>query len=271
MNLKEAMHARRLVLLASVLLVISLLLLAAPRGFAGDKPSFKALVFSKTAGFRHDAIPEAIAAFRKLGAENNFASDFTEDAGAFNDANLDKYDVVVFLLTTGEVLDPSQRSAFERFIRKGRGYAGIHSASDTGYEWPFYGELVGAYFKHHPQIQSARIRVEDSAHPSTSFLPGVWERTDEWYGFRTNPREKVHVLMTLDESTYRGGEMGGDHPIAWCREFSGGRSWYTALGHTKESYTEPLFLQHMLGGLQWAAGIPLQQTQASATQRCNQH
>jgi type 1 glutamine amidotransferase len=246
-------------------------LLAAPRGFPGDKPSFKALVFSKTAGFRHDAIPEAIAAFRKLGAENNFASDFTEDAGAFNDANLDKYDVVVFLLTTGEVLDPSQRSAFERFIRKGRGYAGIHSASDTGYEWPFYGELVGAYFKHHPQIQSARIRVEDSAHPSTSFLPGVWERTDEWYGFRTNPREKVHVLMTLDESTYRGGEMGADHPIAWCREFSGGRSWYTALGHTKESYTEPLFLQHMLGGLQWAAGIPLQQTQASATQRCNQH
>jgi type 1 glutamine amidotransferase len=263
MELKRSVHAKHLVMLASILLV-SLSLLVAPSGFASEKPLFKVLVFTKTAGFRHDAIPDAVAAFRKMGAEGNFVADFTEDAGAFNDANLDKYDVVVFLLTTGDVLDPSQQAAFERFIRKGRGYAGIHSASDTEYEWPFYGELVGAYFKNHPHIQTAHIRVEDPAHPSTSSLPNVWKRTDEWYGFRTNPREKAHILMTLDESTYRGGEMGGDHPIAWCREFAGGRSWYTAGGHTKESYTEPLFMRHIMGGLQWAAGI-----QSKA--RCPQH
>ena len=254
MNLNRPMHANNLVALARLLLAISLSLLMMSNVSAQEKPLFKALVFTKTAGFRHDAIPDAIAAFRKLGAENNFTTDFTEDAGAFSDANLDKYDVVAFLLTTGNVLDPSQQAAFERFIRKGRGYAGIHSASDTEYEWPFYGELVGAYFKNHPQIQKALVRIEDSSHPSTSFLPGKWERTDEWYGFRTNPREKAHILMTLDESTYRGGEMGNDHPIAWCRTFAGGRSWYTAGGHTKESYVEPLFLRHVLAGLQWAAG-----------------
>jgi type 1 glutamine amidotransferase len=132
---------------------------------------------------------------------------------------------------------------------------GAHSASDTGYDWPFYGELAGTYFAGHPEIQPATVHVEDRAHPATSDLPEVWPRTDEWYNFRANPRGSVHVLATVDEGTYSGGSMGADHPIAWCREFAGGRAFYTAGGHTRESYAEPLFLAHLTGAIRWAAGL----------------
>ncbi len=241
--------------LLRVFLMFSLFFSLAPNGTAKEKPSFKVLAFTKTAAFYHDSIPDAVAAIRKLGAENHFAVDVTNDARAFNDSNLAKYDAVVFLLTTGDVLNDTQQAAFKRYISKGHGYVGIHSASDTEHDWPWYGQLVGAYFKNHPAVQKATIRVEDDSHPSTSFLPKTWERTDEWYNFKSNPRENAHVLLTLDESTYQGGEMGADHPFAWYKRFSGGRSWYTAGGHTKESYSEPLFLQHILGGIQWAAGV----------------
>lgn len=212
------------------------------------------LVFSKTAGFRHDSIPDAIAVIKELGARNNFMVDATEDAGAFTDANLTQYDAVVFLMTTGDILNSAQQAAFERYIRAGNGYAGVHSASDTEYDWPWYGQLVGAYFRSHPAIQRATINVEDRDHASTKGLPEQWERNDEWYNFRSNPREQVNVLASLDESTYSGGDMG-DHPIAWYHEFDGGRAWYTGGGHTKESYREPLFQQHILGGIHYAAGI----------------
>jgi cytochrome c len=210
------------------------------------------LLFSKTAGFRHDSIPDAIAAIEALGAQHGFAVDATEDAAAFSDEGLAGYRAVVFLMTTGDVLDEAQQAAFERYIRAGNGYAGVHSASDTEYHWPWYGELVGAYFSSHPAIQQARIQIEDGAHPSTAGLPSPWTRTDEWYSFRTNPRAQVHVLATLDESSYQGGTMGADHPIAWYHDYDGGRAWYTAGGHTSASYAEPEFLQHLLGGLRYA-------------------
>jgi cytochrome c len=162
---------------------------------------------------------------------------------------------VVFLSTTGDILNATQKAAFERYIRSGGGFVGIHSASDTEYQWGWYGRLVGAYFASHPQIQQATIHIEDPAHPSTKDLPTVWQRTDEWYNFRSNPRGKVHVLATLDEATYSGGKMGADHPIAWCQAIDGGRSWYTAMGHTVESYAEPLFRLHLLGGIESAAGV----------------
>jgi type 1 glutamine amidotransferase len=238
-----------------IFILLAMLISFASNGVAMEKPSFKVLVFTKTAAFVHDSIPDAVAEIRKLAAENNFVADVTDDAEAFTDSNLAKYNAVVFLLTTGDVLNDSQQAAFKRYISAGRGYVGIHSASDTEHDWPWYGRLVGAYFKNHPEIQKATIRVEDPTHPSTSFLPKFWERTDEWYNFKSNPRDKVHVLLNLDESTYQGGEMGTDHPIAWCSRFSGGRSWYTGIGHTKESYSEPLVMQHILGGIQWAAGI----------------
>jgi cytochrome c len=219
-----------------------------------DGAMFSALVFSKTTGFRHDSIPNGIAAISDLGAANGFAVDATEDSSLFTDDILGRYQVVIFLCTSGTVLEADQKAAFERFIQNGNGYVGIHSAADTEYNWPFYGQLMGAYFRSHPEIQSASIQIEDVDHPSTSSLPNPWARTDEWYNFQTNPRGTVHVLMTMDESSYSGGDMG-DHPIAWCHDVDGGgRSWYTALGHTWESYDEPLFRRHLLGGIMTAAG-----------------
>jgi len=215
---------------------------------------YRVLAFTKTAEYRHDSIPDAVAALRALGAEHGFAVDHSEDATMFDDATLAPYRAVLFLLTTGDVLIGGQQAAFERYIRAGGGYVGVHAACDTEYEWPWYGQLVGAYFQHHPEIQAATVYVEDRAHPSTAGLPERWERTDEWYDFRANPRGQVNVLARLDETTYNGGGMGEDHPIAWWHDFEGGRAWYTAGGHTAESYREPLFLQHLLGGIHYAVG-----------------
>ena len=216
---------------------------------------FAALIFSKTSGFRHDSIPQGIAAIEALGAEHGFAVETTEDAAGFTDAALARYRVIEFLNTTGDILDAGQKAAFERYIRSGGGFVGVHSASDTDYRWPWYGRLVGAYFASHPAIQRATIRIENASHQSMQGLPVTWERTDEWYNFRDNPRSAVRVLATLDESTYSGGTMGTDHPIAWCQRIDGGRSWYTAMGHTAESYAEPLFRLHLLGGIESAAGV----------------
>jgi type 1 glutamine amidotransferase len=216
---------------------------------------FDVLVFSKTAAFRHDSIPTAIQAIRQLGAANNFTVTATEDVATFNDGNLARYEAVVFLMTTGDVLDATQQAAFERYIGAGGGYVGIHSAADTEYDWPWYGGLVGAYFQSHPNIQQATINVADRAFPATAGLPQRWVRTDEWYNFRTNPRGNVHVLMTLDEKTYTGGTMGFDHPLAWCQQYSGGRSFYTEIGHTAATYSETAARQHILGGIEWAAGV----------------
>ncbi len=233
--------------------VLALLLLAEPEGTERDR---RILVFSKTGGFRHASIPDGIAAVQRLGSQNGFAVDASEDSSFFDDAHLARFDAVVFLCTTGDILDDSQKAAFQRFIEGGRGFVGVHSASDTEYGWPWYGALVGAYFKNHPALAPATIQVIDPVHPSTRGLPPRWSRADEWYNFATNPRPRAHVLATLDEGTYTGGEMGSDHPIVWCQFYDGGRSWYTALGHTSESYAEPLFLQHLLGGIQFAAGYP---------------
>ena len=215
----------------------------------------RVLVFSRTAGFRHDSIADGIAAIRQLGQQNGFAVDATESPANFTDANLAQYRAVIFLSTTGDVLDAAQQAAFERYVRKGNGYAGVHAASDTEYDWPWYGGLVGAWFQNHPAIQAATIRIEDASHPSTEGLPASWRRTDEWYNFRRNPRGRVKVLATLDESTYSGGGMGADHPICWCQQYDGGRAWYTAGGHTRESFGEPLFRNHLLGGILFAAGL----------------
>ena len=226
---------------------------AAPQQPA-KKPTFNVLVFSKTTGFRHDSIPAGIEAITQLGVQNRFAVTATEDATRFNDRELGRFAAVIFLNTTGDVLNPDQQAAFERYIGAGGGYVGIHSAADTEYEWPFYGGLVGAYFQSHPAIQRATVKVADRVHPSSAMLPDRWNRTDEWYDYRANPRGKVHVLATLDGTTYEGDAMGADHPTAWCQDYEGGRSWYTGGGHTQDSYGEPLFRAHMVGGIRWAAG-----------------
>ena len=223
------------------------------RPVEGAADAARVLVFTRTAGYRHGSIPHGVAALRQLGAEHGFGVDTTESAGPFTDAGLAPYAAVVFLNTTGDVLDAPAEAAFERYVRAGGGYAGVHAASDTEPAWPFYSVLVGAYFDSHPEVQPAVLDVVDRAHPSTRELPARWARTDEWYTFRAPPRA-VRVLATLDESSYEGGTMGR-HPIAWCHERLGGRAWYTGMGHTAESYAEPLFRAHLAGGVLWAAGL----------------
>jgi type 1 glutamine amidotransferase len=242
---------------------------AAANGAGSGHSRFRALVFSKTAAFRHDSIPAGVEAIRQLGARNHFAVDATEDAAAFTDANLARYDVVVWLSTTGDVLDDTQQAAFERYIRAGGGYAGIHAASDTEYDWPWYGGLVGAYFRDHPgsvnaQFQEATVKVLGRDTAATRPLPRRWVREEEWYNFRTNPRDTVRVLAEVDERTYDprgysvpGGSpgMGRHHPISWCQPYDGGRAFYTAMGHKAEYYSDPLLLAHLLGGIRMAAGV----------------
>ncbi|MES2920871.1 MAG: ThuA domain-containing protein [Verrucomicrobiota bacterium] len=212
------------------------------------------LLFTKTGGFRHDSIPAGITAIQQLGTAHHFTVVQTEDAAQFTAASLATYDAVIFLHSTGELLNAAQQTAFEQYIQSGGGFVGIHAAADAEYSWPWYGQLVGAYFANHPATQPATVLMLDRSHPSTKNSPQRWARTDEWYNFQTNPRGNVHVLATLDETTYSGGTMGHDHPIAWCQNFDGGRSWYSALGHTTESFAEPDFLAHLLGGIEWAAG-----------------
>lgn len=213
------------------------------------------LIFSKTAGYRHASIPDGVAAIRAIGAEHGLRVEHSEDAAVFSEANLAAYKAVIFLNTSGDVLDDGQQAAFEGFIRAGGGFVGVHGASDTEYNWPWYGGLLGAYFADHPAIQDAALDVVDGAHPATLGLPARWERRDEWYNFRSQPPATARVLITLDETSYQGGTMGETHPISWAHEYDGGRSWYTGLGHTSESYAEPLFRAHLAGGILWAAGL----------------
>jgi len=220
----------------------------------GNSPDFTVLVFTKTAAFRHASIPDGIKAIQFLADQHHFQAEASEDAAIFTDENLARYRGVIFLNTSGDILNQEQQAAFERFIRKGGGFIGIHSATDTEYKWPWYGQLVGAYFKNHPPIQTATVKVVDSTHISTKTLPAEWVRTDEWYNFQEDPSARVNVLIKIDETTYSGGSMGENHPISWYHEYEGGRAWYTAMGHTKETYGDPLFLDHLWGGIRWATG-----------------
>jgi type 1 glutamine amidotransferase len=215
--------------------------------------SFSVLLFTKTAAFRHSSIPDGIAAITALGHLHNFDLLASEDAALFTDEQLALHQVVIFLNTTGDILDEEQQAALERFIQNGGGFVGIHSASDTEYDWPWYGQLVGAYFADHPPVQSATVQVLEANHPSTQPLPKRWTRSDEWYNFQSAPAPAVTILAEVDESTYEGGTMGSPHPLVWAHEFDGGRAWYTAMGHTSESYTDSLFRQHLWGGILWAA------------------
>src|SRR5437667_475017 len=238
-------------------LLVSLALLASvsiPVAVHAQEP--RVLVFSKTAGYRHNSIANGIAALRKLGQENGFAVDATEDAGAFTHKNLARYRAVVFLSTTGDVLDAAQQDDFERYIQAGGGYVGVHSATDTEYDWPWYGRLAGAYFNGHPNnpnVRKGSYRTLDTTHVSTKGMPLRFEREDEFYNFKSiDPT--IHVLVEVDETSYEGGTNGAHHPMSWYHDFAGGRAWYTNMGHTDATDTEPLFLQALLGGLRYAMG-----------------
>lgn len=222
-----------------------------------SKEPIRILVFTKTAGFRHASIPDGIAALRKIAQENGYLMDTTENAEQFNEENLKKYAAVVFLSTTGDVLNEAQQADFERYIQAGGGYVGIHAAADTEYDWPWYGKLVGGYFNGHPStpsnVQRGQIFVIDRTHPSTQHLRDTIERTDEWYDYR-NMYPGVKILMRINEKSYVGSRMKNNHAICWYHEYDGGRAWYTAGGHTSESFYEPDFIAHLAGGLRYAIG-----------------
>lgn len=208
----------------------------------------KVLVFSKTAGYHHASIPDGIAAIEKIGASNNFSVDTTTDASLFTLQNLSKYKALIFVSTTGDLFDETQQQALQDYVEKGGGIIGIHAATDAEYNWPWYGLAMGAYFESHPKQQQAKLKVVDNSHPATKGLPAEWTRFDEWYNFK-NLNPDVHVLLQLDETSYEGGKNGSNHPAAWWHDVGKGRIFYTMLGHTKESYSEPLFLQHLTGGI----------------------
>jgi type 1 glutamine amidotransferase len=213
----------------------------------------RVLVFSRTAAFRHQSIPSGIAAVRVLGERHGFTVEATEDPAVFTDAGLAPFQAVVFMSTTGDVLDDTQQAAFERFVRGGGGYVGVHSASDTEYDWEWYGRLVGAYFQRHPPgTPEGTVRIVNANHISTRCVPTDWTRVDEWYDYRAQPAANITILANLDESTYQGGQMGASHPIAWYHAFDGGKAWYTGMGHTNATFSEPAFLDHLAGGILWA-------------------
>jgi cytochrome c len=227
---------------------------APPQATGGADPArIRVLVFTRTAAFRHRSISDGVAAIRRLGRDHGFAVDDSADPARIGQG-LAGYRAVVFLSTTGDLLDPGQQAALRRYLQGGGGWVGVHAAADAEYDWPWYGGLVGAWFRRHPAVQPATVRPAPDAAALAGRLPARWERGDEWYDFRANPRGRVRVLATVDESTYTGGGMGTDHPVAWCQEYDGGRSWYSAMGHTGESFREPRFLDHLLAGIRYATG-----------------
>lgn len=221
--------------------------------FARPRP--KLLVFCKTAGFHHKSIADGIVAIKKLGAENKFEVDTTTDAQKINSENLKQYSAILFLSTTGDVLNDKQEEAFKKYIEAGGGFMGIHAATDCEYNWPWYGNLVGAYFGGHPAQQVATLNIVDQNNISTRHLPNPWIRKDEWYSFKWMATG-LHVLITIDEKSYNLGKLKpmGYHPMAWYHDYDGGRAFYTELGHTEESYADPLYLKHILGGIEYAMG-----------------
>ncbi|MFY1670036.1 ThuA domain-containing protein [Plantactinospora sp. WMMB334] len=258
------MRRHRTTLLA-LLAIVTLLLGTAPVP-ASAAPRFRVLVFSKTTNYYHDSIPAGIAAIERLGAAHDFEVEATTDAGAFTDANLGRFDALVFNNTnstpeSGDLLDAPQRAALQTFVRAGGGWVGLHAASASERDWDWYAGLVGTIFDVHPDFSSTggtypgRIKVLDGAHPSTKDLPELWERGEEWYNWRTNPTGRVHTLAQIKvRDGIPGLDEGHDHAYSWCQDYDGGRSWFTAGGHAGSAFAEPAFLAHLRGGIEWAAG-----------------
>jgi cytochrome c len=245
--------------LFSIFLLLNILVSCTNEGQVSEEEwvrNPKVLVFSKVNGYKHASIPAGFDAIRKMGMGNNFRVDTTTNADVFTDKNLRNYRAVIFNNTNGNILSPEHKAAFERYIQSGGGFVGIHSAAATEYEWPWYGKLVGAFFDNHPVnpgTRKATVEVVDTLHISTIGLPKRWERNDEWYNYRSFYPE-IKVLINLDENTYEGGNHGSKHPIAWFHEFDGGRAFYTGGGHESDNFSEPEFLQHLLGGVKYAMG-----------------
>lgn len=243
------------------LILMIMMMCSASQSSASDR-QFRVLLFTKTVEWHHKSQIEGVSAMRELAEKHYFDLDWHEDASHFSDDSLAQYDAVVFLSTTGDVLNEQQQASLKRFVQSGKGFVGIHSASDTEKNWPWYTRLIGRTFKIHPLIQTAKLTVLQRNFPGLERMPDNLLWTDEWYDFGPEHVEGLKYLLTVDESTYdtksdwgamKGDGMGGFHPVAWYHEFDGGRSFYTALGHLPAVYKNELFLDHVYGGVYWAA------------------
>lgn len=244
-----------------ITLLITAFVLTVPFASAQDA-QFNALLFTKTQGWHHESINEGVDTIREIARRNMFSVNWQEMTGVFTDQGLENYDVIIFLNTTGDVLNDEQQAAMERFIKSGKGFVGIHAAADTEYDWEWYTKLVGRMFRTHPKIEAAKITILDNTFPGLERYPKSRWWTDEWYEFHEETVEGLNYLITVDEDTYdvtddwgrgRSHGMGDFHPVAWYHEFDGGRSFYTNMGHMPENYEDELFLEHIFGGILWAA------------------
>ncbi|MGJ8691869.1 MAG: ThuA domain-containing protein [Thalassotalea sp.] len=223
---------------------------------------FKALVFTKTSGWHHESINSGVTALQKMANDHYFDLQWQTNADRINDKQLKKFDVVIFLSTTGDILNEAQQAALEKFIQSGKGFVGIHSAADTEHGWPWYQKLVGRTFITHPKIQTAKLKVENRNFPGIAFMPDEYLWTDEWYQFSDEHIDGLQYLLSVDEDTYDAkvdkknknfNGMGNFHPVAWYHNYDGGRSFYTGLGHLDAHYQNTIFLNHLFGGIYWAA------------------
>ncbi len=212
------------------------------------------LIFANTNGYRHASIDIGIEAIKTLGRQYDFGVDITIDSLSFNDTTLSSYAAVIFLNTSGNILGKQQKESLVRFIQSGKGFVGIHAATTTEYEWPWYNQLIGAQFLDHPEQQRGTLLIKDTSFIATKHLPKRWTIWEEWYNFKNTYWDNLQVVIQLDETSIQGGKNGSFHPMAWYHSFDGGRSFYTALGHTHAIYDDTLFLQHLAGGINYAIG-----------------
>jgi uncharacterized protein len=210
------------------------------------------LLFTRTIGFRHASLQPAIDAFEALSRAEAWTLTHSEDGASFAPERLGRHHVVVLLNTTGDVLNSAQRESFEAFVARGGGVVAIHAPAVVSFDWPWYERLIGARFAGHPEPQRGTLLVEDAQHPAMRGIPQRWEVHEEWYNYEQSPRNRVRVLASVDEHSYRGGKMG-DHPIIWCHEALGGRSFYCGLGHDSSLYADPTFMNHVSAALRWCA------------------
>ncbi len=224
-------------------------------GIDVENGKINVLVFSKTEEYRHESIVAGISSLTKLAQENNLHIDFSEDASVFSENNLSQYNVIIFLNTSGNILDANEETALRMFIENKGGLVGIHSATDTEYDWDWYNELIGTHNNGKEEIHKAVVRVVDKGHPSTKDLPYTWEVEDEWCKFANKLADDIKVLAIVDEIVFQGQEKVLFNPYCWYHEFDGGRAWFTVGGHKSENYSDPLFMKHILGGIKYAAGV----------------
>ena len=214
--------------------------------------SFSILVITETEGWVHESIGSGLNLIEDIGNKNNFNVYYSDDSSVITNDNLKNFNSIIFLNTTGNILSNKEQNVMEEFIRSGRGFLGVHSAADTEYEWDWYGNLVGAYFKSHPDVMSAKILTIENK--ITNHLDSEWKIEDEWYNFNyTN--ENIKILLNLDESSYEGGDHPDYHPITWYHEYDGGRSFYTGLGHTNEVYKDNRFIKLLEKGILYVSKV----------------